>query len=106
MALIISSTETQKIKYRGTNIEVPSVYTRINYTCPMNGKSIQYSFTPFTSKEYYDLGEPCYLTWSVQSSTAILELGEEQNLQVVHEKAKEFVESLGYLAEIIDIPLQ
>lgn len=103
MALIISSTETKKIKYRGTNIDVHSVYARINYSCPINGKSIQYTLVPFTSKDYYTSNDPCYLKWDVEASFIQLETGEQQDIQLVHQKVKSNLESLGYLVEIVDI---
>ena len=53
MALIISATETAKLTVKGLDIELDSVYARINWQAPANGKNVQYSLIPFLDKEKF-----------------------------------------------------
>lgn len=53
MGLIIESTESKKILITGTELEVPSVYARVEYGARIDGKTIEIAIYTFASKETF-----------------------------------------------------
>lgn len=96
MALIITATETAKLPIKGTNIELESIYARINWNAPIQGKSIQYGLVPFINKLFYKNNNPVMINFVGASGFIALQENDEQSLQFVHEKIKEQLESLGF----------
>lgn len=100
MALIITATENAKLPLRGTDIELASIYARVNWNAPMSGKSIQYSLIPFISKEFFKNDNPVMVTF--EGGTGYIQLmdGDSQSLQFVHDKIKEQLEAKGFVVTI------
>ena len=100
MALIISATQNNKLKLNGTLIELNSIYVRINWSCPITGKNINYSLIPFIDKSMYDLGTAAPIYFEGGSGIAVLDINEIQDLTTIHNKVKENLESLGFEVSI------
>ena len=106
MALeILKNTKTLTLK--GTNITFTSIYSRLELACFPDGQSMQVAFYDYQSKAIYDAGEgnikiselPISATYDVDIAA-----GQEQSLELAHQKAKEQLETLGYIVNIIDLP--
>ena len=96
MALIITATETAKLPIKGTSVELPSVYARVNWNAPIHGKSVQYGLIPFVDKLFYKADNPVMVIF--EGATGYIELteGDSQSLQFVHDKIKEKLEAIGF----------
>jgi len=109
MALEILEQGENKLTLKGTSITFLSIYSRLELACFPDGKSIQVAFYDYQSKEVYDLGEGNLQISEIPlNSTYIVDIaaGEEQSLQLAHEKAKTELEELGYIVNIIDLPTE
>jgi hypothetical protein len=100
MALIITATETAKLTVEGLNIELPSVYTRINWQAPASGKNVQYSLIPFLDKENFKVDNAAPVTFAGGAGGFALAEGQEQSLQVIHELVKAELETKGFSVTI------
>ena len=97
MGLIISG----KITITGTEIEVPSVYGRIEFAGRADGKTLEVAVSTYASKEAFTSGASV-LSTNVQQGTFNAELreGELQSIDTAHEYSKQAFEQLGYTVEI------
>ena len=100
MALIINATETAKLSVKGLNIDLPLVYARIKWQSPIDGKSIQYSLVPFLDKENYKNDNPCPVTFAGGAGGFLLQEGQIQDLQTIHELVKTELETKGFVVTI------
>ena len=99
MGLIIEG----KIKITGTEIEMPSVYGRIEFAGRADGKTLEIAVATYASKAAFDSGASI-LSTNVQQGNFNVELkeGEMQSIDTAHEYAKQAFEQLGYTV-IIDM---
>jgi hypothetical protein len=101
MGLLIKSTENQKITITGTEIEVPSVYGRIEFAGRADGKTLEVAVSTYASKEAFTSGASVLSTNVQQGSfNAELREGEIQSIDTAHEYSKQAFEQLGYTVEI------
>ena len=102
MGLLVNATEEKKILIQGTNIELPNVYVRLEYSARLNGVILEIASYIYNSKDSYDNGDAIVLT-NVPMSNITIELqeGEEQNLQSAELYSKIQYESLGYKVDIL-----
>ena len=56
MALIITPSTEKKIHVQGTDIELTSVYNRIEFGCRPNGITIELAFYTYADKPAYESG--------------------------------------------------
>jgi hypothetical protein len=105
MGLIINSTEEVKIFIQGTEIEVPSIYARLEFAGRYDGKKLDIGISTYASKEAYAGGANILSTTAPLGniSVEILE-NEMQSLETAHEYAKKAYEEQGYEV-IIDLPV-
>ena len=97
MGLIISG----KITITGTEIEVPSVYGRIEFAGRADGKTLEVAISTYASKEAFTSGASVLSTNVQQGSfNAELREGELQSIDTAHEYSKQAFEQLGYTVEI------
>jgi hypothetical protein len=96
MALIITATENAKLTVKGLNIELPSVYARIKWQSPIDGKTVQYGLIPFLDKENFKNDNPCPVTFQGGVGGFVLEAGQEQSLEVIHNLVKAELEDKGF----------
>lgn len=101
MALIISPTTEQKIHIQGTTIELPSVYTRLEFGCRSNGITMEIAFYTYADHASYLAGSSLptdlittNLTQDINPTT------QTQGLAAAHELAKAWFEGQGYQVSI------
>ena len=46
--ITISSTDTAKIYFQGSDVEISSIEARLEFTAPMDGKTIQVALSPYS----------------------------------------------------------
>jgi len=46
--ITISSTDTAKIYFQGSDVEIVSIEARLEFTAPMDGKTIQVALSPYS----------------------------------------------------------
>lgn len=97
MGLIISG----KITITGTEIDVPSVYGRIEFAGRADGKTLEVAVATYASKEAFESGASV-LSTNVQQGSFNAEIlpTELQSIDTAHEYGKQAFEQLGYTVEI------
>jgi hypothetical protein len=100
MGLLVSATAQKKILIKGTGIELPSVYVRLEYAARANGIVLEIAATTYASKQAYKEEQGAIFT-DVQQGIFSVELqeGEQQNLDSAELYSKLAFEQLGYLVE-------
>ena len=97
MALIITPTEEKKIHVQGTDIELTSVYNRIEFGCRPNGKTMEISFYTYADKAAYEAGLYLPTDLPVSNLTQDIDLETQtQGVESAHELAKTWYEEQGY----------
>jgi hypothetical protein len=102
MGLLINETEENKITITGTEIEVPSVYGRIEFAGRADGKTLEIAIATYASKEAFKSGASAFST-NVQQGNLTVELqyGEEQGIDTALQYSKIAYEQMGYLVSIV-----
>lgn len=101
MGLIITSTEEKKITITGTEIEVPSVYGRVEFAGRADGKTLEIAVATYASKSAFQ-SKASVLSTNVQQGSFTVELknGELQSIETSLEYVKQAYEQVGYKVEI------
>ena len=101
MGLIIKAKEENKITITGTEIEVPSVYARIEFAGRADGKTLEIAVATYASKSAFE-SKASALSTNVQQGSFTVELkkGELQSIETSLEYGKQAYEQLGYEVEI------
>ena len=100
MALILSNTETP-ILISGTTIELPTVYTRLEFGCRPNGITMEIAFSTYENAAMYQSGSQIATNIPISNYTGDIDpLTQVQSVQSAHELAKTWYESLGYIVTI------
>lgn len=102
MGLLVSATAEKKILIKGTEIELSSVYVRLEYGARANGITLEISATTFASKEAFKDGVGAIFT-DVQQGSFSVKLVEPQmqDLSSAEFYAKANYEELGYVVEVL-----
>jgi len=101
MALIIESNENKKILIAGTDIELSSVYMRLEFAARANGKTLEVAGSTFVSKSTYEEAKPIFTDIQVGNVVVAIEPTEVQSLETAHKYAKMVYEQLGYTVQIL-----
>jgi hypothetical protein len=102
MGLLVNATEEKKILIKGTEIEIPSVYVRLEYMCPKNGKQLFIGMHTYNSKDAYKSGASEIATnLEISSIVAELQDGEEQCLAMAEIYSKAKYEELEYITTVL-----
>lgn len=110
----IESTESSKLYFKGTTVEIAQVYARIMFTANFDGKSIDINFLAYENELGFANNEQPLNIEGVagfrqMALTFDLALGTNpetyaaQINQVAHDKLKEFLDGLGYTNTIIGL---
>lgn len=109
MALEITATATAKITVKGTTVELPSIYSRLELGLPKNGKSMSVALYGYGSKVIYNANQGDTVKVEEIKSNYNLNVdvlaGEEQSLQLAHDKVKALLEAQGYTVAIVGLPV-
>jgi hypothetical protein len=100
MGLLVSATAEKKILIKGTEIELPSVYVRLEYAGRANGVTLEIAAATYASHEAYKDGAGAIFT-DVQQGAFSVELvdAQMQDLSSAELYSKLAFEQLGYLVE-------
>lgn len=112
--ITVTTPNTAKIYFKGTDTEVASVLLRLGFTAPKDGKSIEVALYPYANETAYSNGESIISIQGVEGFTIAaksydLSNGDDpvtykaQSIQVAHDEVKAYLESLGYVATISGI---
>jgi hypothetical protein len=97
MGLLVSATAEKKILIQGTEIELPSVYVRLEYAARANGVTLEIAASTYASKEAFKDGAGAIFTDVQQGNFSVdLQPGEEQNLSSAEIYSKLSFQQLGY----------
>lgn len=97
MGLIINSTADKKITIQGTEIELPSVYARLEFAGRADGYKLEIAVATYASKIAYE-SKASQLSTNVPQGTLNVDLkqGEIQSVDTAHTYAKAAFEGEGY----------
>ena len=100
MGLLVSATADKKILIKGTEIELPSVYVRLEYAGRANGVTLEIAAATYASHEAYKDGAGAIFT-DVQQGAFSVELvdAQMQDLSSAELYSKLAFEQLGYTVE-------
>jgi hypothetical protein len=97
MGLLVSATISKKILIKGTEIELPSVYVRLEYAGRANGVTLEIAAATYASHEAYKDGAGAIFTDVQQGAFSVeLEKGQMQDLTSAELYSKLAFEQLGY----------
>jgi hypothetical protein len=100
MGLLVSATAEKKILIKGIEIELPSVYVRLEYAARSNGVTLEIAATTYASKQAYKEEQGAIFTDVQQGAFSIeLQPEEQQNLLSAQLYSKLAFEQLGYIVE-------
>ena len=100
MGLLVSATADKKILIKGTEIELPSVYIRLEYAARANGTTLEIAVITYASKKAFDEQQGAIFTDVQQGSFSVeLQKGEEQSLANAELYASKAFDQLGYNVE-------
>jgi hypothetical protein len=105
--MITVTPNTEKIYFKGTTVELASVVSRLEFSAPKDGKTIQVAPNYYTDNAAYESGDD---TISIEGVEGFLlrakyydlakgtdpETYDPQTIQIAHDKVKADLESLGY----------
>jgi hypothetical protein len=102
MGLLVSATADKKILIKGTAIELPSVYVRLEYSARANGVTLEIAAITYDSVTTYEVGGSSLIT-DVPQSNIVVELteGQTQDLSSAELYSKANYEELGYIVEVL-----
>lgn len=97
MGLLINSTEEKKITITGTEIEVPSVYGRIEFAGRADGKTLEIAIATYASRDAF-LNGASVLSTNVPQGNFNVEIQptEMQSIETAHTYGKLAYEQMGY----------
>ena len=97
MGLLVSATSSKKILIKGTEIELPNVYVRVEFAARANGTTLEIAATTYASKAAFDEGTGAIFTDVQQGAFSVeLEKGQMQDLTSAELYSKLAFEQLGY----------
>jgi hypothetical protein len=100
MGLLVSATADKKILIKGTEIELPSVYVRLEYAGRANGVTLEIAAATYASHEAYKDGAGAIFTDVQQGGFQVeLQEGQMQDLSSAELYSKLAFEQMGYLVE-------
>lgn len=104
MGLIIKSTKTKKIVIEGTDIEVPTIYGRVEFAARLDGKKLEVALSTFASVKAFE-NNASMLSTNVPMGNLNVELstGQVQDLSTSLSYMKAALEQEGFEVEIENI---
>lgn len=91
----------KSIHIKGTEIELPSVYARIEFKAHEDGKTVTVNFKTYKDRSFFDLKQEIHTDINTKSfDFAVLDT-EEQSLSVVMQYSISKFEDYGFNAEIV-----
>jgi hypothetical protein len=112
--ITLTTPNSEKIYFKGTTIEIASVVLRLEFSAPMDGKSMTVVATPYEDEAAFDANPNNFLSIDGVEGFALAyefdlsngddpETWKAQTITVAHDEMKAFLDGLGYLATISGI---
>jgi hypothetical protein len=101
MPIIITPTESKKIHIANTSIEVASVYGRVAFAAPADGKRLEFATETYENAQRFADKQMMFTDLPTQAQVVELKEGEQQTVETALQCAKEYYEALGYSVEIL-----
>ena len=112
--ITITTPNTEKITFSGTTTEIASVFCRLEFAAPMDGKTIEVALYAYFDEAAYDNGDSTISIEGVEGFTLAAkrydlsnggdpETWKAQTITVAHDEVKAYLDGLGYLATISGI---
>jgi hypothetical protein len=110
--ITITSTDTAKIKFKGTNVEITDVLARIEFTAPSSGKTLQAALYVYENLAAFEADPNSLMkVEGFDSSAKTYDLANDvepvtykgQTIAVAHDEVKAYLEGLGFTAVISGI---
>ena len=109
--ITVTTPNAQKIKFKGTDVEIASVVARLEFSAPKDGKTLQVAPYWYENEAAYDAGNETLTIEGVEgfltkAKTYDLSNGDDpetwkaQTIQVAHDEVKADLEALGYVVVI------
>jgi hypothetical protein len=102
MGLIVNATSSKKILIKGSEIELPNVYVRVEFGARGNGTTLEISASTYLNKKSFNNDGMTLLTDVPQLNICVeLQKEEKQDIASAELYAKTSFEELGYMVEIL-----
>jgi len=101
MALILAPTQQKRIKVLGTDVELTSLYLRLEFRARMDGITLEINATQFSDKSKYLANTP--VVTDIVSPQVMFSIDPEtqvQDIAAAHQLLKNYFEENGYAATI------
>lgn len=98
---ILLTPNTTLIKVHGTDIELASVYARIEFNALPDGTTISVNYKIYLDHSYFLINEELLTDIHIQQMDFTILITETQSLSVALTYAMERFVEMGYLAEVI-----
>jgi hypothetical protein len=110
--ITITSTEAAKIYFKGTTVEITDVLTRLEFTAPSSGKTLQVALSVYENQAAFEADPNNGLSvegFETRAKWYDLSNGDDpltykaQTITVAHDEVKAYLEGLGFTAVISGI---
>ena len=104
MALIVKEKKENKIYFRGSDVSIPSFYSRVEFNADANGESMFINITNYQNKIAYDNEKNSInIDFVFRGGMIVLLPTQSQDLNTANLYCKSEIEKLGYDVEIVDL---
>lgn len=101
MAILIKSNKGKSITILGTELNIDSVYGRIEFAARANGKTLDIAVTTYASIETFKSSQPIFTDVQQLTFTVDILPTELQDINTANKYASLAYEQIGYTTEII-----
>lgn len=101
MAILIKSNEKKSITISGTELNLESIYGRLEFAGRADGKTLEIAVTTYASSVTFESNQPIFTDVQQGTFTVEIEPTETQGLDTANKYSKLAFEQMGYTVEII-----
>ena len=101
MAILIKSNEKKSITISGTELNLESIYGRLEFAGRADGKTLEIAVTTYASSATFESNQPIFTDVQQGTFTVEIQPTETQGLDIANKYSKLAFEQMGYTVEII-----
>jgi len=101
MAILIKSNEEKSITISGTNLQLESVYARLEFAARADGKTLEIAVVTYASETTFESNQPIFTDVQQGSFTVEILPTELQDINSANKYTSLAFEQLGYTTEIL-----
>jgi hypothetical protein len=101
MAILIKSNEEKSITISGTNLQLESVYARLEFAARADGKTLEILVVTYASETTFESNQPIFTDVQQGSFTVEILPTEMQDINSANKYTSLAFEELGYTTEIL-----